>query len=149
MEVKDWGSKDSETVCKVSHWIGHISDPSCDIKAAIEEFELRSSFPAKAVLEAQSLGKQVSQKEIQGREDLRDQECFTIDPDTAKDFDDALTLTKDKKGYHLGVHIADVSHYVRPGTALDLEARERCNSTYFPGTCIPMLPGGFLKIYAV
>lgn len=68
-------------------------------------------------------------------------ECFTIDPDTAKDFDDALSLSKDRKGiYHLGVHIADAAHYVKTETALDKEALLRCNSTYFPGTCLPMLP---------
>ena len=90
----------------------------------------------------QSLGKQVSQKDIKEREDLRDLISLTIDPDTAKDFDDAISLTKDPQGiYHLGVHIADVSHYVRPGTALDDEAQLRCNSTYFPNYCLPMLPG--------
>jgi ribonuclease R len=142
MEVLDWGSKDTETIGRVSHYIGHISDPSCDIKAVIEEYEIRADFPAQVIEEAQKFGKQVSQKEIRAREDLRETECFTIDPDTAKDFDDALSLTKDKAGhYHLGVHIADVSHYVRPGSALDTEAKLRCNSTYFPGTCIPMLPG--------
>ena len=73
---------------------------------------------------------------------MRDLVTFTIDPDTAKDFDDALSLTKDKNGiFHLGVHIADVSHYVKPGTALDAEAQIRCNSTYFPNYCLPMLPG--------
>jgi ribonuclease R len=141
MEVIDWGSKETETDCKASHYIGHISDPSCDIKAAIEEFELRSDFASAMIQEATKLGTRVSAKEIENREDLREIECFTIDPDTAKDFDDAVSLIKDQKGiYHLGVHIADVSHYVRPGTALDREASERCNSTYFPGTCIPMLP---------
>jgi len=141
MEVIDWGSKETETVCRFSHHIGHISDPSCDIPAAIEEFELRADFPSKAVKEAQSLGAQVSRADIAQREDIRDWECVTIDPDTAKDFDDALTLTKDDRGhYHLGVHIADVSHYVQAGTALDEEARIRCNSTYFPGFCLPMLP---------
>jgi len=142
MEVTNWGSKETETTCRFSHYLGHISDPSCDIYAAIEEYELRSDFPSRVIEEAQLLGKQVSRKDIQEREDLRHLTTFTIDPDTAKDFDDALSLTKDKRGvYHLGVHIADVSHYVRPGTALDDEARIRCNSTYFPGMCIPMLPG--------
>ncbi len=142
MEVVDWGSKETETTCRFSHYLGHISDPSCDIYAAIEEFELRADFPSRVVEEAQSLGKQVSRKDIEQREDLRHLTTFTIDPDTAKDFDDALSLTKDSQGfYHLGVHIADVSHYVRPGTALDEEASIRCNSTYFPGICIPMLPG--------
>ncbi|NGX42579.1 MAG: Ribonuclease R [Chlamydiae bacterium] len=141
MEVIDWGLKDTETVCRVSHHLGHISDPSCDISAAIEEFDLRNDFPTAVIREAQNFGSQVSRKEIQARDDLRDLECITIDPDTARDFDDALSLTKDNKGnYHLGVHIADVSHYVLPGTPIDEEAKMRCNSTYFPGFCLPMLP---------
>lgn len=142
MEVVDWGSKETETICRFSHYLGHISDPSCDIYAAIEEYELRSDFPSRAIEEAQKLGNKVSQADISGREDLRDLTIFTIDPDTAKDFDDALSLSKDSNGnYHLGVHIADVSHYVKPGTALDDEAQLRCNSTYFPSFCLPMLPG--------
>ncbi len=107
-------------------------------------------FSTRVIEEAQSFGKQVSLKDIKEREDLRQLTTFTIDPDTAKDFDDALSLTKDWKGiYHLGVHIADVSHYVRPGTALDKEAQLRCNSTYFPRMCIPMLPRLYLKIFVV
>lgn len=141
MEIKEWGSKETETICAVSHYIGHISDPSCDIKAAIEEYEIRSDFPTEVLTQAIGFGKQVSKKDMEKREDFRNIVTLTIDPDTAKDFDDAISLTKDSKGiYHLGVHIADVSHYVKTGSALDLEAAERCNSTYFPGTCIPMLP---------
>lgn len=141
MEVKEWGSKESETVCHFSHYIGHISDPACDIKAAIEEYELRADFPKKVLDEAKKIGNRISLKDLVGREDLRKQECFTIDPDTAKDYDDAVSLSKDAQGhYHLGVHIADVSHYVSSGSALDEEARQRCNSTYFPGYCLPMLP---------
>ena len=102
MEIVDWGSKETETLCRFSHYLGHISDPSCDIYAAIEEFELRADFPTKAIEEAESLGKQVSQKDIKEREDLRDLITLTIDPDTAKDFDDAISLTKDPHGiYHL------------------------------------------------
>lgn len=142
MEVLEWGSKESETRGKASHCLGHISQAECDIPAAIESFDLRNEFPSEVIKEARSFGVQVAQKDIKGRVDLRDVECITIDPDTAKDFDDALTLTKDKKGhYKLGVHIADVSHYVKTGSALDIEAKIRCNSTYFPGSCIPMLPG--------
>jgi ribonuclease R len=141
MEVVDWGSKDTDTLCKMSRSIGHISDPSMDTPAAIEEFELRSEFPHQVVKEAKSFGTRVSPKDMASREDLKHLDCFTIDPDTAKDFDDAVNLSKDKKGhYHLGVHIADVSHYVQKDSALDKEARERCNSTYFPGFCLPMLP---------
>ncbi|MEM1283284.1 MAG: VacB/RNase II family 3'-5' exoribonuclease [Chlamydiota bacterium] len=141
MEVLDWGSKDTETVCRFSHYLGHIDDHRCDIKAAIEEYELRGDFPIAAIEEAQGFGKVVKKSDIAGREDFRDLECITIDPKTAKDFDDALTLTTDPKGhYHLGVHIADVTHYVRPDSALDKEAQARSNSTYFPGYCLPMLP---------
>jgi len=141
MEIVDWGSKDTETRCRFSSYIGHISDPKSDIPAAIEEFELRSDFPARVIEEASGYGKTVSSKEIKLREDLRHLTTLTIDPDTAKDFDDAISLTKDAQGnYLLGVHIADVSHYVKPGTALDDEAQMRCNSTYFPRVCIPMLP---------
>jgi ribonuclease R len=141
MEVIEWGTKETETTCRMSHYIGHISDPSCDVKAAIEEFELRSDFSHDTLEEAKQFGQQVSRKEIAEREDLRDLVTVTIDPDTAKDYDDAISLTKEKNGYYkLGVHIADVSHYVKPGTALDDEAQIRCNSTYFPGQCVPMLP---------
>lgn len=140
MEVVDWGKKETETVCRLSHFLGHISDPSCDISAAIEEFELRADFPNKVIEEAHEFGERVTTKDCKGREDLRYLETFTIDPDTAKDFDDALSLSKNDSGYQLAVHIADVSHYVKTGSALDIEAQQRGNSTYFPGYCLPMLP---------
>lgn len=141
MEVVEWGDKHTHTICRMASYIGHISDPSCDIPAAIEEYQLRSTFPVKALEQAKQYGNRVTVNDIKEREDLRHLECFTIDPDTAKDFDDAVDLTKDAKGhYHLGVHIADVAHYVFPGSPLDNEAKQRCNSTYFPGYCLPMLP---------
>ena len=141
MKVLDWGEKGGETQCEMFYYLGHITDPSCDVTAAIEEFNIRSKFNAQAVEEAESWGTQVPLDEIKKREDIRDVECFTIDPDTAKDYDDAISLNLDERGhYHLGVHIADVAHYVRPGSALDTEAKVRCNSTYFPGICVPMLP---------
>lgn len=141
MEVIEWGNKQTATICKFSHLIGNISDASCDVPAAIEEFELRNAFPKNVAEEALKFGTKVPTQEIAKREDLRSLTCFTIDPDTAKDYDDAINLTKDNRGhYHLGVHIADVSHYVTKGSDIDIEAQLRCNSTYFPGTCIPMLP---------
>lgn len=142
-EVLEWGKKESPTRCRATHLLGHISQAECDIAAAVEAFELRNEFPADVIEEAKKIGTRVTPKDIKGRKDLRHLECVTIDPDTAKDFDDALSLTKDKQGnYLLGVHIADVSHYVTPGSRIDAEAVERCNSTYFPGSCIPMLPPG-------
>lgn len=141
MEVISWGNKEDETVCRLSHTIGNIDDPSCDIEAAIEEFEIRSDFPSKVTEEAERFGTTVGKGDLRSRQDLRQLEIFTIDPDTAKDYDDALNVSKDENGhYHLGVHIADVSHYVKTGTALDIEAQERGNSTYFPGRSVPMLP---------
>jgi len=134
LAVKDWGDPSTPVRCQLSHVIGHISDPSKDIAAAIEEFDLRDAFPSRVKKEARRHGNRVPLKTIREREDLRDTTCVTIDPETAKDFDDAISLETDKKGnFHLGVHIADVSHYVTSGSWLDKEARTRCNSTYFPG----------------
>lgn len=142
MKVVSWGdNRNKPTICQVSHYIGNIDDPSCDVEATTEEFALRNDFPSYVLEEVYSLGKKVTTKDFKGRRDLRELECVTIDPDTAKDFDDAISLKVDARGhYHLGVHIADVSYYVRPGSAIDEEAHQRCNSTYFPGYCIPMLP---------
>ncbi len=141
IHVIDWGSKRKEPLGEMSAYIGHISDPSCDVPAAIEEFDLAAAFPQETLEEAQAFGPSVTAQDCKNREDLRELACFTIDPDTAKDFDDALSLTRDKAGnFYLGIHIADVSHYVKPGTSLDTEAMARCNSVYFPGTVVPMLP---------
>ncbi len=139
IRVDEWGTQKKEPSGEMVVKLGHISDPSCDIKAAIEEFELEGDFPKEVTEEAKAFGLDVT--DIQGRIDLRDLVTITIDPLTAKDFDDALSLTIDKNGhFHLGVHIADVGHYVKSGTLLDREARRRCNSTYLPGTVVPMLP---------
>ena len=141
LDVKTWGVEKEPTICALSHILGTIDDAACDIKAAVEEFDIRSAFPKAAVDQAKKHGKKVPAQELKKRLNLSKEECFTIDPDTAKDFDDALTLKKDRKGnYKLGVHIADVAYYVTPGSPLDKEAIQRCNSTYFPGTCVPMLP---------
>jgi ribonuclease R len=141
LRVDEWGSKEKPTICTISQIIGNIIDPSCDVKATTLEFNLRSDFPENVITEAKGFGNKVRVSDLKNRMDLTGLTCFTIDPDTAKDFDDALSLTKDEKGhFHLGVHIADVAHYVKPNSSLDQEALLRANSTYFPGTCVPMLP---------
>lgn len=141
LHITTWGKQGAPIIGEVCHYLGHISDPSIDIKAAAEEFDLHNEFSPEAIAEAKSLGSRVTPRDLAGREDLRKLECFTIDPKTARDFDDALSLRKDRKGhYHLGVHIADVAHYIQPGSYIDREAQARCNSTYFPGQCFPMLP---------
>jgi len=139
--VTEWGDQKTTTVAKLGEKIGHIDDPSCDVRGGIAEYDLPSTFPKEVVEEAKTFGDKVEKKQLKGRLDLTKTTTFTIDPETAKDFDDALSISKDKKGnFSLGVHIADAAYYVRPGTALDKEAALRSNSTYFPGTCIPMLP---------
>lgn len=140
LRVIEWGEETSPTICMVSHQIGSINDPSCDVQAAIEEFDLRHVFPASALKQAQKIGDKVLQRDLVGRLDLSKENCITIDPETAKDFDDALSIKKEQKGFKLGVHIADVAHYIPFGTPLDKEASLRGNSTYFPGYCLPMLP---------
>lgn len=141
LKVLEWGKEQDPTNAEIIHVIGNIDNPAIDVIAAAEEFDLHTSFTKSALDQAKAYKKKIPAKDLKKREDFTDLECFTIDPDTAKDFDDALSLTKDRKGiYHLGVHIADAAHYVQPGTPLDTEAKHRCNSTYFPGTCLPMLP---------
>lgn len=141
LSIVEWGDQKNPTLCEVKKKIGHIDDPSCDIEAAVEEYDLTSTFPKNVVQEAKTFGKSVPKKDQKGRLDLSKTPCITIDPETAKDFDDALSISKEKNGHYLlGVHIADVAHYIPAGSALDKEALNRSNSTYFPGTCIPMIP---------
>jgi ribonuclease R len=140
-KITSWGSESDIVEATLVRRIGNISDPSIDVKAAVAEFELPDGFSVEAIEEARGYGGKVTAKDMKDRLDLTGLECVTIDPDTARDYDDAISLTRDEEGnYHLGVHIADVAHYVRPGTHLDKESYERCNSTYFPGECLPMLP---------
>lgn len=140
-EVKDWGSRNKDVKTKFIQIIGHIEDSSTDVKAACEEFLIRDNFPETALKEAEAFGKVVKKSQAKDRLDLTMQACVTIDPKTAKDFDDALYVCKEKNGqFSLFVHIADVAAYVKEGSELDKEAISRCNSTYFPGTCVPMLP---------
>lgn len=140
-KVLEWGDDQSSTVCEPSELIGHITDPSCDIKAAVAEYGLRSEFPKLVVDEAKAFGDKVTPKELKNRTDLTEITSITIDPDTARDFDDALSIRKNSDGHYLLiVHIADVAHYVKADSLLDQEAIKRSNSTYFPGACVPMLP---------
>lgn len=141
VKVTDWGDKNRPISCEIESIFGSIEDASLDTEATAEEFQIAREFPKDVVKQAKSFGKKVAPTDLANRINFTETECFTIDPTTAKDFDDALSLLQDEKGnYHLGVHIADVAHYVKPGTPLDVEAEKRSNSTYFPGTCLPMLP---------
>jgi len=121
--------------------LGSIEDASVDLKATIEEYSLRDTFGKEAIDQAENFSDEVLSNDLKGRKDFTTLPCITIDPTTARDYDDAITLNKDKDGsFHLGVHIADVAHYVKPGSPLDIEASQRGNSIYFPEGVIPMLP---------
>jgi ribonuclease R len=116
-------------------------DPKAAIEAIIDEFSLPRRFPKPAAEAAQSLReKPVSQKDAQMRKDLRELATVTIDGERAKDFDDAVSVARTEQGYRLWVHIADVGHYVPWDTPVDIEARKRGTSVYFPDRVIPMLP---------
>lgn len=140
VKITSWKNSKGEIRGDIEKILGNIEDPSIDIDCAIAEFEIPTDFPSSAIDEAKSYGTEVPQEDLKGRTDFTKDEVFTIDPKTARDFDDALCVVKSKDGYKLSVHIADVSHYVRPETALDQFAANRCNSVYFPRRCVPMLP---------
>ncbi len=126
---------------RIVELLGSGRDPSVDVPMIIAEFAIRTEFPASVLAEAERLPDVVAPEDIHGRRDIRQEIVVTVDPETAQDFDDAISLSRGPGGtWHLGVHIADVSHYVRPGSALWNEAAERATSVYLPGRTIPMLP---------
>ncbi len=117
------------------------TEPGMDIQIVIHKHDLPHIFPDEALRESEAVSPVVTEDQISGRLDLRDIPTVTIDGETARDFDDAISLKKLESGnFHLSVHIADVSYYVREGTPLDQEARLRGTSVYFPERAIPMLP---------
>jgi ribonuclease R len=121
--------------------LGFIGDPGVDIEVVIRKFHIPHNFPAEVLAAAEAVPVDVPKEELVGRTDLRDRNIVTIDGETAKDFDDAVEVQKLPSGnYLLGVHIADVAHYVMEGDVLDREAFERGTSVYFPGRAVPMLP---------
>jgi ribonuclease R len=125
----------------IAEVLGRSGDPHAEILSVARSFGLPSSFPAEVEKESRKFPAQIPSKELGARLDLRKTTCFTIDPVDAKDFDDALSIEHLKNGnIRLGVHIADVSHYVREGTPLDREALERGTSVYLVNEVIPMLP---------
>lgn len=121
--------------------LGHKNDPGVDIMAIAVKYDINDDFNKKVLKELENIKTEVTIDEIKGRKDLRERIIFTIDGDDTKDIDDALSLEKLKNGnYLLGVHIADVSYYVKENTGLDLEAFNRGTSVYLADRVIPMLP---------
>jgi ribonuclease R len=133
-------SDSTEAAGRVVEVLGRPTDPGMEIEIALRKHALPFQFSDAAKAQAAKLPKDVRPTDRRGREDLRELPLVTIDGETAKDFDDAVFCERKGKGYRLVVAIADVSHYVRDGDALDRDARERGNSVYFPRRVIPMLP---------
>lgn len=133
------GNKSAEG--EIIQIIGHKNDPGVDILSIIHQHELPLAFPEEVMAEANAVGETIDENEWPNRRDLRNETIVTIDGEDAKDLDDAITITKlDNGHYKLGVHIADVSHYVTEGSALDQEAYERGTSVYLVDRVIPMIP---------
>lgn len=126
---------------KVVEIIGHKNDPGVDILSIVYKYSINTEFPDDIKEEVAKMPMEVSKEELEGRIDLRDEEIFTIDGDDTKDIDDAISIKLLPNGhYKLGVHIADVSYYVKEGSPLDDEAMERGTSVYLVDRVIPMLP---------
>jgi ribonuclease R len=126
---------------RVVEILGRREDFGVDVEIIIRKFHLPHRFPAAVLAEADAAPQYIPESEREGRRDFRGLPIVTIDGETAKDFDDAVLVERRGDGHYLlHVHIADVAHYVRPGTALDLEARLRGTSVYFPDRAVPMLP---------
>jgi ribonuclease R len=140
VELVSQPNRHTQPIGKIVEILGGYTDPGMEIEIALRKHDLPHEFSAKAERQAARLPDTVQPGDAKGRVDLRDLALVTIDGETAKDFDDAVYCEKDGKNFRLIVAIADVSHYVRHGDALDLEARERGNSVYFPRRVIPMLP---------
>jgi ribonuclease R len=121
--------------------LGYPDDPGVDTQVVIRRFSLATRFSPEASEEAAGISERINAGDREGRKDYRRWAAVTIDGETAQDFDDAVSIRKLPSGrFLLGVHIADVSHYVKPGSALDKDARERATSVYLPGLTLPMLP---------
>ena len=141
VEITDYGEDRRNPEGKVIEILGHVNDPGGDILSVIRRYELAVEFPEEVYAEIEHLGTEVAEEDKKGREDLRGLLTITIDGEDAKDLDDAISLKKLGNGnFELGVHIADVSHYVRENTALDKEAYARGTSVYLVDRVIPMLP---------
>ena len=140
VDIIEQPTKYSQPIGRITEVLGNYADPGMEIEIALRKHDLPFEFPKAVAEETKALPDKVRKSEWEGREDLRELPLVTIDGETAKDFDDAVWAEKQGKGWRLVVAIADVSHYVRPGMALDKEAMARGNSVYFPRRVIPMLP---------
>ena len=141
VKITKMPKEDKSAEGKITEIIGYIDQAGVDMMSLIKEYDLPYEFPEQVLKEAKKISQEIDKEDIKNRRDLRTQEIFTIDGDDAKDLDDAVNVEKlDNGNYILGVHIADVSHYVKEGSFLDKEAIIRGTSVYMLDRVIPMLP---------
>jgi len=140
-EVTRWSENDKSPEAKVVEILGVTGENEAEIHSIMAEFDLPFRFPEHVLRESELIEEGITKDEVKKRRDFRDILTFTIDPEDAKDFDDAISFRRlDKGRYEIGVHIADVTHYVKPGTRLDEDAFDRATSVYLVDRTVPMLP---------
>ncbi|MBI1768697.1 MAG: ribonuclease R [Bacteroidetes bacterium] len=140
-EVTRWPEGDKSPEAKVIEILGKTGENEAEIHSIMAEFDLPFRFPENVLHESEVISEKISDDEIKNRRDFRETLTFTIDPEDAKDFDDAISFRKlDNGRYEIGVHIADVTHYVKNGTVLDEDAYDRATSVYLVDRTVPMLP---------
>ena len=143
VELREWESRHTNPEGEIIEILGPPNAEGVDMLSVLRQYDLPLHFPKNILQEARSFGTTIQPGDLNGRLDCRSHQVITIDPDDAKDFDDAICLQPDcNNQWRLWVHIADVSHYVKPGSGLDVEAHKRGNSTYLVDRVIPMLPEG-------
>jgi len=141
IKVTEWPSEDRSPEGKVIRVLGQAGENEAEIHSIIAEFDLPFEFPNHLLNEADKIEEGITKEEVKKRKDYRSVLTFTIDPEDAKDFDDAISFQElDNGNYEIGVHIADVTHYVKPNTALEKEALDRATSVYLVDRTVPMLP---------
>lgn len=145
VKITEWASKDKSPVGKVEKVLGDAGTNDVEMHAILLEYDLPYDFPENVISASESIAPGITKDEIAKRRDMRETTTFTIDPVDAKDFDDALSIKHlgklgDQNLWEIGIHIADVSHYVEPGSTLDKEAVKRATSVYLVDRVVPMLP---------
>lgn len=140
VKLTDYGGERKKPEGEIVEIIGHVNDPGTDILSIIKAYGIPDEYPQEVMEQIEHIPDEVQEAEKVGRKDIRDWQTVTIDGEDAKDLDDAITISREDFGYRLGVHIADVSHYVREGSPLDREALKRGTSVYLVDRVVPMLP---------
>lgn len=140
VRIIDWPARSKNPIGEIVDVLGWAGEHKVEMHAIMAEFDLPSEFEIEVEKEAHDIPTEISSSEIRKRRDFRTTTTFTIDPEDAKDFDDAISIKKLGENYEIGVHIADVTHYINPGSILEEEAKKRATSVYLVDRVIPMLP---------